>query len=372
MRCRAAPSLPSLPPPPPLLLPPLPPLLLLLLLLPASRSVDVPGWARDPIPGASAGSESALLQVYEEVLSVPLLKALEAEAPFLAQFAKTFGNLKNSKYTTFWKPTGDGAPAARTASEHAVDVMFDILFGDGVMAAGGDASNGNGDADHRARVSYRGVFGGVFRRSVSEECFGGVFRSVSEEFGVFGGLYLVVRPPSRPRCSALWFLLTYPARANPFPVARFLFLIVLLLGSFPVWCFSCWLFLLFLFFSLFFTPFSSPNTSLPFSVRFVVCFFFFFFFFLLFFFFFLLFFFFFFFFSLLLLPSSSPFFFFFHFFVFLLPSSSSSSSSSSAVGTQPPRCAPRSSGASTGTSIAAPATASGSTTTRTKGWRRTR
>ena len=56
-------------------------LLLLLLLLPPARSVDVPGWARDPIPGASAGSESALVQVYEDVLSLPLLRALEAEAP---------------------------------------------------------------------------------------------------------------------------------------------------------------------------------------------------------------------------------------------------------------------------------------------------
>ena len=60
----------------------------------------------DPIPGAEPGTEAALLQVYEDVLSPALLQALADEAPHLASFAKTLGNLKNSKYTTLWKPTG--------------------------------------------------------------------------------------------------------------------------------------------------------------------------------------------------------------------------------------------------------------------------
>ena len=64
-----------------------------------ARAVDVPGWERDPIPGAEPGTEAALLQVYEDVLSPALLQALADEAPHLASFAKTFGNLKNSKYT---------------------------------------------------------------------------------------------------------------------------------------------------------------------------------------------------------------------------------------------------------------------------------
>ena len=137
-------------------------LLALVAILPApTPAVDVPGWERDPIPGAPKGTESALLQVYEDVLSPDLLQALRDEAPHLAEFAKTFGNLKNSKYTTFWKPTGKGAPAARTASEHAVDVMFDILFGKGVGSAGDAEGVGNGDEEHRRRMRAK-VVGGKY------------------------------------------------------------------------------------------------------------------------------------------------------------------------------------------------------------------
>ncbi len=138
---------------------------LLLLLLagapPRASAVDVPGWERDPIPGAARGTEAALLQVYEDVLSPALLGALRDEALHLNEFAKTFGNLRNSKYTTFWKPTGDGAPAARTASEHAVDVMFDILFGQGVGAEGDGDGTGSGNAAHRRRMRDK-VVGGKY------------------------------------------------------------------------------------------------------------------------------------------------------------------------------------------------------------------
>jgi hypothetical protein len=124
-------------------------------------SVDVPGWDRDPIPGAEKGTEAALMQVYEDVLSPELIKALREEAPHLNSFAKTFGNLKNSKYTTFWKPTGKGAPKARSASEHAVDVMFDILFGDGIGEGGDGDGVGNGLSSHRLKMRNK-VVGGKY------------------------------------------------------------------------------------------------------------------------------------------------------------------------------------------------------------------
>ena len=124
-------------------------------------AVDVPGWDRDPIPGAKKGTEAALLQVYEDVLSPELLKALRKEAKVLNTFAKTFGNLKNSKYTTFWKPTGTNAPKARSASEHAVDVMFDILFGKGVGEDGDGNGVGNGMSAHRIQMRNK-VVGGKY------------------------------------------------------------------------------------------------------------------------------------------------------------------------------------------------------------------
>ena len=134
---------------------------LLLLFITGGLSVDVPGWDRDPIPGAKKGTEAALMQVYEDVLSPELLQALREEAVHLNRFAKTFGNLKNSKYTTFWKPTGKNAPKARSASEHAVDVMFDILFGEGVGAEGDGDGVGNGMSEHRIKMRNK-VVGGKY------------------------------------------------------------------------------------------------------------------------------------------------------------------------------------------------------------------
>ena len=134
---------------------------LLLTTLVFISAVDVPGWERDPIPGARKGTEAALFQVFEDVLSPELLQALRDESQVLNNFAKTFGNLKNSKYTTFWKPTGKGAPKARSASEHAVDVMFDILFGEGVGEDGDGDGVGNGISSHRTQMRNK-VVGGKY------------------------------------------------------------------------------------------------------------------------------------------------------------------------------------------------------------------
>ena len=134
---------------------------LLLSTLVLISAVDVPGWERDPIPGARKGTEAALFQVFEDVLSPELLQALRDESQVLNNFAKTFGNLKNSKYTTFWKPTGKGAPKARSASEHAVDVMFDILFGEGVGKDGDGDGVGNGISSHRTQMRNK-VVGGKY------------------------------------------------------------------------------------------------------------------------------------------------------------------------------------------------------------------
>ncbi len=59
-------------------------------------SVDVPGWERDPIPGTEKGTPDALMGIYEDVLSDDMLQALREEAPVMAEFAKTFGNLNHN------------------------------------------------------------------------------------------------------------------------------------------------------------------------------------------------------------------------------------------------------------------------------------
>lgn len=101
-------------------------------LLSPVAAVEVPGWKRDPIPGQAPGTADSLMAVYEDVLSDSMLAALRDEAPIMAEFAKTFGNLNHNKYVTFWMPMGPDAREPRTASEYAVKVMFDILFGDKV------------------------------------------------------------------------------------------------------------------------------------------------------------------------------------------------------------------------------------------------
>ena len=127
------------------------------------EGVDVPGWHREHIPGAERGTDGALFQVFDDVLSPALVDALREEAPHLDSFAHTFGNLAFNKYVTFWRPVGNNVGPPRSASEAAVDIMFDILFGKG----GGVGYEGPGKdedpqvARHRARLRKK-VVGGKY------------------------------------------------------------------------------------------------------------------------------------------------------------------------------------------------------------------
>ena len=85
--------------------------------------INVPSAPREPLPGALFGSTDALVRTYEEVFSEELLEQLIKEAPELDKVGRS-RLLKNSKRQTFWMPMGHGAPKARFAIEHAVNLLL--------------------------------------------------------------------------------------------------------------------------------------------------------------------------------------------------------------------------------------------------------
>ncbi len=90
-------------------------------------AINVPSAPREPLPGALYGSADALVRTYDEVFSDELLEQLIQEAPQLDKVGRS-RLLKNNKRQTFWMPMGVGAPKPRFAIEHAVNLLFDLLY----------------------------------------------------------------------------------------------------------------------------------------------------------------------------------------------------------------------------------------------------
>ncbi len=86
-----------------------------------------PNAPREPLPGALYGSADALVRTYEDVFSEELLEQLIKEAPELDKVGRS-RLLSNNKRQTFWMPMGVGAPKPRFGIEHAVNLLFDLLY----------------------------------------------------------------------------------------------------------------------------------------------------------------------------------------------------------------------------------------------------
>ena len=92
-----------------------------------SNAINVPNAPREPLPGALYGSADALVRTYEDVFSEELLEQLIKEAPELDKVGRS-RLLSNNKRQTFWMPMGVGAPKPRFGIEHAVNLLFDLLY----------------------------------------------------------------------------------------------------------------------------------------------------------------------------------------------------------------------------------------------------
>ena len=113
--------------------------------------INVPSAPREPLPGALFGSTDALVRTYEEVFSEELLEQLIKEAPELDKVGRS-RLLKNSKRQTFWMPMGHGAPKARFAIEHAVNLLFDLLYANAYEA----------DSNAKMRERRKQIVGGKY------------------------------------------------------------------------------------------------------------------------------------------------------------------------------------------------------------------